>query len=169
MASRRPWVHQPHARQIDRILQAHPPPPLNTFSWRAHQTIYPTQHVAAAAYAKAEEWQQQRFAPVGDVRSPRMVAKNFVVGFGSIINTASRRQSDANAVDAAPCRIKRGWGYVREWNFQAPTVQPRGASNLSLALRVPASGARSSRGAALPARPLRALLLFGGNPHSPPN
>jgi len=123
MASRRPWVHQPHARQIDRILQAHPPPPLNTFSWRAHQTIYPTQHVAAAAYAKAEEWQQQRFAPVGDVRSPRMVAKNFVVGFGSIINTASRRQSDANAVDAAPCRIKRGWGYVREWNFQAPTAQ----------------------------------------------
>ena len=29
----------------------------------------------------------------------------------------------AKALDAAPCRIKRAFGYVREWNFQSATAQ----------------------------------------------
>ena len=48
---------------------------------------------------------------------------NFLIGFGSIIQTASRASSDPGAVDAAPCRIKAEFGYVREWNFQASTAQ----------------------------------------------
>ena len=53
----------------------------------------------------------------------RRVARNFLVGFGSIIQTSSRRLSDPAAVDAAPCRVSAAFGYVREWNFQAATAQ----------------------------------------------
>lgn len=56
-------------------------------------------------------------------RAVRHPIRNFIFGFGSIINTASRAGSDASAVDAAPCRVKAEWGYVREWNFQASTAQ----------------------------------------------
>ena len=56
-------------------------------------------------------------------RAPRRVARNFLIGFGSIIQTESRRSSDPKAVDAAPCRIRREFGYVREWNFQSSTAQ----------------------------------------------
>ncbi|EGB11687.1 hypothetical protein AURANDRAFT_61630 [Aureococcus anophagefferens] len=61
--------------------------------------------------------------PPSAPRAPRRAVKNFLVGFGSIIQTASRAGSDPSAVDAAPCRIAREWGYVREWNFQAATAQ----------------------------------------------
>ena len=70
----------------------------------------------------------------GDSLSPRVIGKylswseveqanTFVVGFGSIISTESRLKSDPSAADAAPCRIKASWGYVREWNFQSATAQ----------------------------------------------
>ena len=52
-------------------------------------------------------------------RAVRRTAKNFMVGFGSIINTKSRAASDANTADAAPCRVSAEFGYVRERNFQA--------------------------------------------------
>ena len=53
----------------------------------------------------------------------RRSARNFIIGFGSIIQTDSRRSSDPGAVDAAPCRVRREFGYVREWNFQSATAQ----------------------------------------------
>ena len=56
-------------------------------------------------------------------RAARIKAKNFLIGFGSIINTASRASSDPSTADAAPCRIKAAFGFVREWNFQASTAQ----------------------------------------------
>jgi len=48
--------------------------------------------------------------------------RNFLIGFGSIIQTKSRSSSDPSATNAAPCRIKAEFGYVREWNFQASTA-----------------------------------------------
>ena len=61
--------------------------------------------------------------PIGRYLSEVEPANTFVVGFGSIISTESRLKSDPSAADAAPCRIKASWGYVREWNFQASTAQ----------------------------------------------
>ena len=97
-----------------------------------------------------------------DFVAPRREARNFLIGFGSIIQTESRQSayassssppssssssssssaaqqqpfsthysSDASSAaaasssstDAAPCRISADFGYVREWNFQAPTAQ----------------------------------------------
>jgi hypothetical protein len=51
------------------------------------------------------------------------VVQNFVIGYGSIIQTASRSASDKAATDAAPVRVRAQFGYVREWNFQASTSQ----------------------------------------------
>ena len=55
-------------------------------------------------------------------RAVRPKVTNFIVGFGSIIQTASRRSSGLSA-DAAPVRVRAAFGYVREWNFQASTAQ----------------------------------------------
>ena len=41
-----------------------------------------------------------------------------LVGFGSIIQTDSRRASDPSATDAAPCRISADFGYVRSGIFR---------------------------------------------------
>lgn len=38
---------------------------------------------------------------------PGRRAQDFIIGYGSIINTPSRRASDPAAVDAAPCRLKK--------------------------------------------------------------
>ena len=38
LGSRRPWVQLPNAREIDTLLQQHPPSDANTFSWRAHSS-----------------------------------------------------------------------------------------------------------------------------------
>ena len=148
LESRRPWVHQPRARQIDRLLKAHPPGPHNTFSWRSHESVYPTRRVDALVFMEAAAARRRGAIPavlgeeadeadpegsassaaaaeaaVEASRTPRLQARNFLFGFGSIINTASRRQSDPEAVDAAPCRIKREWGYIREWNFRTSAAR----------------------------------------------
>lgn len=118
LSSRRPWVHLPQAPQIDRLLRLHPPADRNMYTWRAHASEYTLRsgrpHCGGAM--TVDEALPLTF-------SPRRVARNFLVGFGSLLQTASRRRSNHAAVDAAPCRIRREFGYVREWNFQSPTAQ----------------------------------------------
>ena len=73
-------------------------------------------------------------------RAPRLETEHFILGFGSIIQTASRRASDpTGAADAVPCRIGAGFGYVREWNYQSATSQI-----CALGLRKCAPGERGS-------------------------
>eukprot|EP01051_Picozoa_sp_SAG22_P019494 SAG22_NODE_3619_length_1613_cov_1.747028_1_plen_306_part_00 len=72
-------------------------------------------------------------------RAVRPRATNFLIGFGSIINTQSRAASDPSTADAAPCRVSTRFGYVREWNFQASTAQI-----CALGLRRCASGERGA-------------------------
>lgn len=47
---------------------------------------------------------------------------DFVFGFGSLINTPSRRSSDPTAAMAIPARVSGDLGYARAWNFQSPTA-----------------------------------------------
>jgi len=49
------------------------------------------------------------------------VVQDYVFGFGSLINTASRVSSDRDAVAAIPVRVSASVGYARSWNFQHPT------------------------------------------------
>jgi len=116
--SRRPWTHEPKALEYDEILQHHPPGELNMFKHRCHgSTYHEVNH--------SEEHTLRLSTPEEETppRASRRVVKNFLFGFGSIIQTKSRASSDKSTRDAAPCRIKAEFGYIREWNFQASTAQ----------------------------------------------
>ena len=49
--------------------------------------------------------------------------KNFIFGFGSIVNDESRHSTVENAGDPIPVRIASNFGYRRVWNFQSPTAK----------------------------------------------
>ena len=120
LSSRRPWVHLPQATQVDRLLKLHPPSERNMYAWRAH----PSEYTLRSGRPHCGGAMTLGEAPALVVtRAPRRVATNFLIGFGSLLQTASRRRSNHAAVDAAPCRIKSEFGFVREWNFRAPTAQ----------------------------------------------
>ena len=124
--SRRPWVDLPEALDLDEILMKHPCVKRNYFSKRSysqkiegvveesHGVPMPAGcHITTPPAAKG--WFRKAYTDT--------VVANFVIGFGSIIQTASRSGSDPSSRDAAPCRVKSSFGYVREWNFQSPTSQ----------------------------------------------
>ena len=54
---------------------------------------------------------------------PQAEVADYVLGFGSLINTASRIASDPNAMVAIPVRMSSKVGYARAWNFQHPIAQ----------------------------------------------
>uniref|UniRef100_A0A0G4GNQ5 Uncharacterized protein n=1 Tax=Chromera velia CCMP2878 TaxID=1169474 RepID=A0A0G4GNQ5_9ALVE len=124
--SRRPWSKQPKAQAIDDALAEHPKPPKpyeSILDCRAHQSCY------SAFYIKHVKTETESYSGIPQApetikpMAKKKVIKNFLIGFGSIINTQSRKSSDPDAIQAAACRIKAEWGYVREWNFQSPTAQ----------------------------------------------
>ena len=55
--------------------------------------------------ACAENWQGRRIP-----------AENFIVGYGSLINSASRNSTAAAAIPAIPVRVLASFGYIRTWN-----------------------------------------------------
>ncbi|KAH8057295.1 hypothetical protein JL722_6948 [Aureococcus anophagefferens] len=125
--ARRPWARVPQASKIDALLgkTACGPEDGRGYSILAHR-CHLNDYGRLREMGVDQGWVPTRGVeapPPSAPRAPRRAVKNFLVGFGSIIQTASRAGSDPSAVDAAPCRIAREWGYVREWNFQAATAQ----------------------------------------------
>jgi hypothetical protein len=59
---------------------------------------------------------------------------DFIFGYGSLINTASRNSSLIHPVPTIPVRVSAAFGYVRVWNDRAPS------GFTALGLRKPASG-----------------------------
>jgi len=127
--ARRPWAKNPRAREIDDLLAEHPP--CNVLSQRSHLSSYglvamrssKDSPLGSRLASAAQLLRKGAEGPPPPPLATRRKVTNFLIGFGSIIQTASRAGSDPGAVDAAPCRIKASWGYVREWNFQASTAQ----------------------------------------------
>ncbi|KAK3249716.1 hypothetical protein CYMTET_40866 [Cymbomonas tetramitiformis] len=126
--SQRPWVRTPKALTIDRLLR-HFPTENNMVKYRKHEGLYvdpPSERQTEESHNIAVT-EADYLAKVLKVEHPppavRAVKKNYLIGFGSIMQTASRRASSPEAAVAAPCRIKAQFGYVREWNFQASTAQ----------------------------------------------
>jgi len=58
----------------------------------------------------------------------------FIFGYGSLINTASRNSTAGAATVAIPVRVSAAFGYVRTWNDRAPSVFT------ALGLRKPGAG-----------------------------
>ena len=148
MEARRPWVKQPLAPAIDQLLAGVTHAPGRVIEQRAYMSCYAARHrgrrdnggyavigpdaptsptsappPAAADRERPTGLEVVPCPPPSQRRAAPRVVNNFLIGFGSIIQTASRAASDPQASDAAPCRISAAWGYVREWNFQAPTAQ----------------------------------------------
>jgi hypothetical protein len=46
---------------------------------------------------------------------------NFIFGYGSLIDTASRDATAGEAVPAIPVRVSTAFGYIRCWNDRSPT------------------------------------------------
>lgn len=59
---------------------------------------------------------------------------NFIFGYGSLINTASRNSTSAHPIAAIPVRVSAAFGYIRTWNDRSPS------GFTALGLRKPAPG-----------------------------
>lgn len=46
---------------------------------------------------------------------------NFIFGYGSLINTASRNSTSAHPIAAIPARVAAAFGYIRVWNDRSPS------------------------------------------------
>ena len=137
--ARRPWVHTPRYRFIDELLAQHAPAPLAqrlldveyaalavAEAGGAGGAAAPAPAPASAASAPPRSW--------AGTQLPLAACTDFILGFGSLINTASRRASAPEAVDAVPVRVR--WapgalGYTQPW---ACSHAPRAAASLASSL-----------------------------------
>ena len=63
--------------------------------------------VGALQQASATDWQGHKL---------RNIPTNFIFGYGSLINTASRNSSVTTPISAIPVRVLPAFGYARTWN-----------------------------------------------------
>lgn len=59
---------------------------------------------------------------------------NFIFGYGSLVNTASRNATSAHPVSAIPVRVSAAFGYIRAWSDRSRS------GFTALGLRKPATG-----------------------------
>ena len=59
---------------------------------------------------------------------------NFIFGYGSLVNTASRNSTSPHPISAIPARVSAAFGYIRVWNDRSPS------GFTALGLRKPAPG-----------------------------
>ncbi len=117
---RRPWVHQPAWERIDRLLAAHPRDPArNTFAERRLPEAY------GERFLPSERLDVPTLPMPLEPRPGLLVEPpaHFVFGFGSLINTESRRRSNPEAGAAVPVQVQASAGLRRGWNFQAPAAK----------------------------------------------
>lgn len=73
---------------------------------------------------------------------------NFIFGYGSLINTASRDATAGRPIHAIPVRVSAAFGYVRTWN----DCSPSGFTALGLARPAPGEHAMTINGVLFPVR-----------------
>jgi hypothetical protein len=62
----------------------------------------------------------------------------FIFGYGSLINTASRNSTASAPIPAIPVRVSAGFGFIRTWNDRSPS------GFTALGLRKPRDGEQAS-------------------------
>src|SRR6202022_374398 len=70
----------------------------------------------------------------------------FIFGYGSLINTASRNSTASAPIAAIPVRVSAAFGYVRAWNDRSPS----GFTALGLRKPHPGEGASTVNGVLYP-------------------
>jgi len=71
---------------------------------------------------------------------------NFIFGYGSLINTASRNSTASSPIHAIPVRVSAAFGYVRTWDDRCPC----GFTALGLAKPGPGESAMTINGVVFP-------------------
>jgi hypothetical protein len=66
------------------------------------------------------------------------IPTQFIFGYGSLINTASRNSTASNSIPAIPVRVSAAFGYIRAWNDRSPS------GFTALGLRVPRPGEQAT-------------------------
>jgi len=84
---------------------------------------------AAASGAGAAEWWGKKLPGR---------PQNFIFGYGSLINTASRNSTASKPIDAIPVRVSASFGYVRAWVDRAKS------GFTALGLRKPGAGEQAT-------------------------
>jgi hypothetical protein len=89
--------------------------------------------VAAAAIglvveASADDWQGRKIPDI---------STNFIVGYGSLINSASRDSTAGAPTAAIPVRVLGSFGYIRSWNHHSPPGSQSGFTALGLRKQKP--------------------------------
>jgi hypothetical protein len=64
------------------------------------------------ARAGASDWQGQKLPNI---------PINFIVGYGSLINSGSRNSTASAPIPAIPVRVLASFGYIRSWNERSPS------------------------------------------------
>ena len=93
---------------------------------------------AFAGQAKAEDFWGRRLG-----NQPA----NFIFGYGSLINTASRNSTASEPITAIPVRVSAAFGFIRTWNDRSPS----GFTALGLRRPEPGEGALTINGVLYPA------------------
>ena len=78
--------------------------------------------------AGADHWQGKKFPDI---------STNFIVGYGSLVNSASRDSTAGAPTPAIPVRVLGLFGYIRSWNHQSPPGSPAGFTALGLRKQKP--------------------------------
>lgn len=87
--------------------------------------------------AGATDWQGRKLADP---------PTNFIFGYGSLINSASRNSTAAVPIHAIPVRVSAAFGYVRAWNDRSAS----GFTALGLRRLRPGEGGRTINGILYP-------------------
>jgi hypothetical protein len=64
------------------------------------------------ARAGAGDWQGQKLSNI---------PTDFIVGYGSLINSESRNSTASTPIPAIPVRVSASFGYIRSWNSRSPS------------------------------------------------
>ena len=78
--------------------------------------------------AGADHWQGKKFPDI---------STNFIVGYGSLVNSASRDSTAGAPTPAIPVRVLGLFGYIRSWNHHSPPGSPAGFTALGLRKQKP--------------------------------
>ena len=118
--ARRPWIFESKYKLLDSLLANHPSSG-NTFHHRRLEVEY-AKYFLQGQSADSGYGEEHRKPAVPEFSGKlKNQTENFIFGYGSLINSLSRFQTNPDSKDAIPVRLSADFGYVRCWNFHGPT------------------------------------------------
>lgn len=114
--SRRPWIHEPRYKHLDDLLERRPSSG-NTFSERKLEVEY-TRYFAQKELNTLQEDVRETDLQILEFSGKlNTQPEHFIFGYGSLINSISRYQTNPDSKDAIPVRVAAEFRHARYWNY----------------------------------------------------